>query len=58
MYSVADLEPFYAAFGFVLIPETELPPTVRERYTWAAGDMEAAEVTPMRRPAGWYARDD
>ncbi len=56
MYAVAGLEPFYAAFGFVPIPEADLPPTVRERYTWAAGDMEAAEVTPMRRPAGWYGR--
>ena len=58
MYAVAGLEPFYAGFGFVEIPQTDLPPTIRARYDWAAGDMEAARVTPMRRPAGWYARDD
>ncbi len=58
MYAVAGLEPFYAAVGFAPIPEAELPPAVRERYAWAAGDMKAAGVTPMRRPAGWYARPD
>ena len=58
MYAVAGLEPFYAGFGFVEIPQTALPPIIRGRYDWAAGDMEAARVTPMHRPAGWYGRDD
>ncbi len=58
MYAVAGLEPFYAGFGFAPIPEADLPPSVRARYNWAAGDMEAAEVTPMRRSAGWYGRND
>lgn len=58
MYAVEGLEPFYASFGFAPIPQTRLPPTIRARYDWAAGDMEAARVTPMRRPAGWYGRDD
>ncbi len=58
MYAVAGLEPFYATFGFVQIPQTDLPPTIRARYDWAVGDMEAAQVTPMRRCAGWYGRDD
>ena len=56
MYSVAGLEPFYAGFGFAEIPQADLPPSVRARYDWAAGDMEAARVTPMCRPAGWYGR--
>lgn len=58
MYAVAGLEPFYGAFGFVPIPQTRLPPTIRARYDWAVGDMQAAQVTPMLRPAGWYGRDD
>jgi nucleotide-binding universal stress UspA family protein/predicted GNAT family acetyltransferase len=58
MYAVAGLERFYADFGFAHIPEDDLPQSVRDRYGWAMGDMESAEVTPMRRPAGWYARGD
>lgn len=58
MYAVAGLEPFYAGFGFMAIPEPRLPPTIRARYEWAAGDMKAAEVTPMMRQAGWYGRDE
>jgi GNAT superfamily N-acetyltransferase len=57
MYAVAGLERFYAGFGFAPVPETALPPSVRSRYEWAAGDTEAARVTPMARPAGWYARE-
>ncbi|MEN6341690.1 MAG: universal stress protein [Methanospirillum sp.] len=57
MYAVAGLERFYGAFGFIPIPQARLPPTIRARYDWAAGDMESARVTPMMRPAGWYGRD-
>jgi N-acetylglutamate synthase-like GNAT family acetyltransferase len=52
MYAVRHLTAFYASFGFVPIPETDLPPTIRERYTWAAGNLEGAEVQPMVRKAG------
>ncbi len=52
MYAVESLEGFYARFGFVPIPEGDLPQPVRERYTWAAGNMEGAEVRPMMRRAG------
>ncbi|MDD1695157.1 MAG: GNAT family N-acetyltransferase [Methanoregula sp.] len=53
MYAVLHLVDFYKSFGFVPIPETELPMTVRERYSWAMGEMEGAEVCPMKRePAG------
>jgi nucleotide-binding universal stress UspA family protein/predicted GNAT family acetyltransferase len=58
MYAVAGLEPFYGGFGFMAIPESRLPPTIRARYEWAGGDMQAAEVTPMMRPAGWYGRNE
>lgn len=49
MYAVQHLKKFYSGFGFVPIPEGELPVSVRERYLWAAGNLEGAEVIPMRR---------
>lgn len=52
MYAVESLAGFYAEFGFVSIPERDLPSGIRERYTWAAGNMEGAEVRPMLRRAG------
>jgi GNAT superfamily N-acetyltransferase len=52
MYAVRHLTGFYGQFGFELIPESTLPPVIRERYTWAAGNLEGAEVQPMRRHAG------
>ncbi len=52
MYAVESLAGFYATYGFISIPESDLPPGIRERYTWAAGNMEGAEVRPMRRRAG------
>ncbi|MCM2465248.1 GNAT family N-acetyltransferase [Methanoculleus oceani] len=52
MYAVESLAGFYAGFGFISIPERDLPSGTRERYTWAAGNLEGAEVRPMRRRAG------
>jgi hypothetical protein len=52
MYAVSHLTGFYAGFGFEPIPEQDLPPTIRERYTWAAGNLEGAEVQPMYRKPG------
>lgn len=49
MYAVRDLVGFYSRYGFVLIDEHQLPPVVRERYAWAQGEMEGANVSPMRR---------
>ena len=49
MHSVWDLTKFYGNFGFVPINEKELPPTIRERFAWAQGEMEGANVRPMRR---------
>jgi len=54
MYAVESLAGFYAGFGFISIPERDLPPGIRERYTWAAGNMEGAEVRPMFRRAGLF----
>jgi nucleotide-binding universal stress UspA family protein len=49
MYAVQHLVDFYASLGFVPIPEKDLPRTIRERYSWAIGDMKGAEVCPMKR---------
>lgn len=49
MHSVRDLTGFYGKYGFVPIDEKELPPTIMERFAWAQGEMEGANVTPMRR---------
>ena len=54
MHAVLHLTGFYAGYGFVLIPEKELPPTIRERYVWAGGNLEGAEVQPMYRKAGLF----
>jgi len=52
MYAVSHLTGFYARFGFLPIPEKDLPEPIRERYTWAAGNLEGAEVQPMVRKQG------
>jgi PAS domain-containing protein/GNAT superfamily N-acetyltransferase len=52
MHAVRYLVPFYQSCGFEPIPERGLPQTIRERYVWAAGNLEGAEVQPMRRKSG------
>lgn len=52
MHSTLDLVAFYGSFGFVSIPESDLPPTIRERYAFAMGEMAGSNVQPMMRPAG------
>jgi len=52
MHSLTNLTEFYRHFGFVTIAESELPPSIRERYAWAEGEMEGASVSPMKRPRG------
>jgi signal transduction histidine kinase len=49
MHSVRNLDKFYGSYGFVPIPESELPPTILQRYAWAQGEMEGANVLPMKR---------
>jgi nucleotide-binding universal stress UspA family protein/predicted GNAT family acetyltransferase len=52
MHSTVELVPFYRAYGFEPIAENELPATIRERYSFAMGDLYVARVQPMKRPAG------
>jgi signal transduction histidine kinase/predicted GNAT family acetyltransferase len=49
MHSVKNLTGFYSHFGFIPIAESELPPSIQERYAWAVGEMEGANVSPMKR---------
>jgi len=49
MHSVRGLEKFYGGYGFVAIDEKELPLTIRERFAWAEGEMQGANVSPMKR---------
>jgi predicted GNAT family N-acyltransferase len=57
MHSVRNLVDFYAAYGFVSIPESALPPTIRARFAFALGEMEGANVQPMRRARGPFRRE-
>jgi GNAT superfamily N-acetyltransferase len=52
MYAVKNLTDFYTRFGFETILERDLPASIRERYQWAAGNLEGADVQPMKRRAG------
>ncbi len=54
MHAVRHLIDFYTKQGFIPIAEKELPPTIRERYIWAGGNLEGAEVQPMYRKAGLF----
>jgi nucleotide-binding universal stress UspA family protein/N-acetylglutamate synthase-like GNAT family acetyltransferase len=52
MHSTLELVEFYGSFGFREIDESELPDTIRERFNFAKGELEGANVSPMRRLPG------
>jgi len=49
MHAKLDLTGFYKTFGFVEIPELELPAGIRERFSFAHGNLWGADVSPMKR---------
>ncbi|WP_211529975.1 GNAT family N-acetyltransferase [Methanocalculus chunghsingensis] len=49
MHSTIALVAFYRRYGFVEIPEEELPPSIRRRYAFALGNLKGAGVVPMMR---------
>jgi nucleotide-binding universal stress UspA family protein/GNAT superfamily N-acetyltransferase len=51
MHSTLELVPFYHSFGFEPIEEEELPKTIRDRYSFAMGDLKTEQVQPMKRTA-------
>ena len=55
LHSTIPLIGFYGSFGWETIPESRLPPTIRERLAFCFGEMTGCGVAPMRRdpsPAG------
>jgi GNAT superfamily N-acetyltransferase len=51
MHSTLDLVGFYGTFGFVEIRESDLPASIRDRFSFATGDLKGADVSPMKRIA-------
>jgi nucleotide-binding universal stress UspA family protein/GNAT superfamily N-acetyltransferase len=49
MHSTLDLVGFYGTFGFVEIREGDLPVSIRDRFSFANGDLKGADVSPMKR---------
>ncbi len=52
MHSTLALVNFYRTFGFVPIPEGELPVTIKERLIFCLGEMEGCNARPMKRMPG------
>ena len=52
LHSTLDLIGFYRLFGFVPIPERDLPPTIKERLAFCLGNMQGCNACPMRRMPG------
>jgi len=55
IHSTIVLIRFYKSLGFVPIPETELPKSIRERFIFCFGEMEGCNAIPMmRKPDGMH----
>lgn len=52
MHSKTELVNFYGSLGFRLIPEAELPRSIRDRFGFVMGDLDSIKVCPMRRQPG------
>jgi len=52
MHSKTELVNFYGSLGFRLIPEAELPKSIRDRFDFCMGDLDGISVCPMRREPG------
>ena len=50
IHSTLDLIPFYMTLGFIPIPENQLPPSIKERFSFCLGNMKGCNVSPMFRP--------
>lgn len=49
IHSTIVLISFYKTFGFVPIPEEQLPKSIRERFLFCFGEMQGCNVCPMVR---------
>jgi nucleotide-binding universal stress UspA family protein/GNAT superfamily N-acetyltransferase len=52
MHSTLEMVDFYRSFGFQPIAEKELPPSIRERFGFAEGNLQGVNVCPMKREQG------
>jgi nucleotide-binding universal stress UspA family protein/GNAT superfamily N-acetyltransferase len=52
MHSTLELVDFYRSFGFHPIAEKELPRSIRDRFSFAEGNLQGANVCPMKREPG------
>lgn len=50
MHSTLALVKFYTSFGFEPIPESALPRSIKDRFNFAGGELQGANVSPMKRP--------
>ena len=57
MHSKTELVDFYGSLGFSLIPEANLPPSIRDRFDFVMGDLASLKVCPMRREPGFSGSD-
>ena len=51
MHSTMELVTFYGQYGFVPIPEKDLPAMIKARFDFAMGEMQGSNVQPMKRVA-------
>ena len=49
IHSTLELIPFYKTLGFFCIPEDQLPPSIKERFSFCLGNMKGCNVSPMFR---------
>jgi nucleotide-binding universal stress UspA family protein len=49
MHSTLELVDFYRDFGFYPIEERELPASIRDRFSFAEGNLQGVNVCPMKR---------
>ena len=49
IHSTLDLIPFYTTLGFSPIPEAQLPPSIKERFSFCLGNMKGCNISPMVR---------
>jgi N-acetylglutamate synthase-like GNAT family acetyltransferase len=49
IHSTIVLIPFYKTFGFLPIPEDQLPRSIKERFLFCFGEMMGCNVSPMVR---------
>lgn len=52
IHSTIVLISFYKSLGFVPIPETRLPKSIRDRFIFCFGEMEGCNALPMMREPG------